>query len=243
MKERPIPFSAAMVQALLAGRKTQTRRIISPDLTGLWDAPRGPEDYDEYPSVEVNGEHVHVRTRCPYGQPGDFLWVREDWRTGKLLDKYSATKIETSANDVGYKSGPYCPLWYEADGLYRQWGSADKRDFGDKGRLRIARFMPRWASRITLEITGVRVERVQDISEADAIAEGIEGRWHPNASDIWTWRDYARAERFAYGAMWGPRESYRTLWESLHGKDPAHAWAANPWVWCLSFKRVEEQAR
>jgi hypothetical protein len=201
MRERPIPFSGPMVRAILAGTKTQTRRLVKPQ-----------------PSI-TSGSLLHWRgaavmaghdtARSPYGQPGDRLWVREAWRTVKEADDTPPRDM-----DAAYR------LWYEAD------AHADHHAHQlGYGRYRPPMFMPRWASRITLEVTGVRVERLADISEADAQAEGIERR-----GSGWAWY----SDRKAYTMQ--PIVSYRDLWESINGPG---SWDANPWVWVVEFKRIE----
>jgi len=179
MKERPILFSTPMVQALLAGRKTQTRRIC-----------KGQRELSREQDFQID--------TCPYGQPGDRLWVRESWyqrgRWKKIIPPEGVFEGDT-----------------EWDGDF----AADYPTHGEikEGwRKRPSIHMPRWASRITLEITAVRVERLQSISTDDAIAEGID---HKSMND--------------------PRIEYRWLWESINGPG---SWDKNPWVWVVEFKRV-----
>ena len=191
MKERPILFSGPMVRALLAGTKTQTRRVVKPQPTHFnpVGVPRrviptgGPSDV----------------IRCPYGQPGDRLWVRETWAYG--IHALAAKRDE---------NGPFV---YAADGT-------------TQGRLcdrwRPSIHMPRWASRITLEVTSVRVERLQDIDLADALAEGI--------SDTG-----ALILDSAGNEQGGPIAEYAVLWEQINGSG---SWAANPWVWAIEFNQT-----
>ena len=219
MRERPIQFKAHEVRETLDGRKTQTRRPVKlPHLNrlGVWE-PSTTSGRDKY-GVEHPARPViwHTRTgdtlACPFGQPGDRLWVRETWYPEVNGD-------------------PEFPVWYratDADGFpYRAW--------------RPSIHMPRWASRITLEITDVRVQRVQDISEADAIAEGLatvtkDGTtWKfgipdadglPGTDDIgWPWTKWDR----------DPRKAFATLWNDTYGPD---AWDRNDWVWAVTFKWV-----
>lgn len=176
MKERGILFSAPMVRALLAGTKTQTRRVATPKR-----------------SIEP------MTDECPYG-PGDLLWVREAWRVAAVHD-------HVPGSELGFGSLPqvqYVAIGDGRDETRVQWG-----------RYRHARFMPRWASRITLEITEVRVERLQAISQEDARAEGFELGPPPCIDDPGGW--------------------YRRLWEQINGPS---SWEANPWVWCVSFRRL-----
>lgn len=194
MKERPILFSAPMVRALLAGTKTQTRRVVKPQpmmvtnhRLAIWDGP----------SAALQQQRERMGRGCPYGQPGDRLWVRETW----------ARDDEDGA------------LFYRADvGL---GGDADdwernRLDGVPRYRWRPSIHMHRRASRITLEITGVRAERLQDISEADAIAEGVKNSLHLPGG------------RFA-------KENFAHLWWTINGDG---SWEANPWVWVIEFKRV-----
>lgn len=170
MRERPILFSAPMVRAILGGRKTQTRRIIKnrtvPDVGG-----------------------------CPYGEPGERLWVRETF-LNNALDGYP-------------------PVWF-----YR----ADSDDKPEDRNWKPSIFMPRAASRITLEITNNRFERLQDISEADTNAEGVTIQ-----------QDAKIASAFIEGKQTPAQLEYFALWESINGKG---SWALNPWVWVIEFKKL-----
>jgi hypothetical protein len=219
VKERPILFSGPMVRAQLDGSKTQTRRVVKPagahhifqfrgdDEARGADEPTGKWAWCS--SAHVVSDHI----QCPFGKPGDRLWVREAWRSTSDLDAHSGARIAELCLDAGYRS-PWAPIQYEADTARRNWEHTTTPPHDREpaaGRYRHARFMPRWASRITLEVTGVRVERLQDISEADAISEG----W----------------PRDCFPLPW-----YRDLWDSLAA--PGADWAANPWVWVVEFKRV-----
>ena len=187
MKERPILFSAPMVRALLAGTKTQTRRALR---NGTWWTPEHGVIRMAPAGLACTG-CAHVA--CPYGVPGDRLWVRETWRiTGAspedTLDMFDRGDVQ-----------------YRADG---------DQSYIDKYRPSI--HMPRRFSRITLEVTGVRVERLQDISRGDAMAEGCPFQNMAHGDD--------------------PRVWYEDLWRDLHGAD---SWDANPWAWVVEFKRLE----
>jgi len=194
VKERPILFSAPMVRAILEGRKTQTRRIMKPQ--PLWVAD--PSVPFKTADADPNGI-----IRCPYGQPEDRLWVRETWR---LYDSL----VECACYDACECSR------HHGKPLYR----ASLPD--DEGPWKPSIHMPRWASRITREVTGVRVERLQDISEEDAIAEGIDMRSLCGCQDGCSQCDDRT-----------PQETYRDLWETINGPG---SWAANPWVWVVEFK-------
>lgn len=208
MKERPILFSAPMVRALLDGTKTQTRRVMRDQPCMLWDFNRG------HLSIRVRGAVYQAFSpsfppvRCPYGQPGDRLWVRETW--AKPFDVPDA-KLE---GRVTYRSD-----FRESHvlGMVRADGA-----MADRVKWKPSIYMPRWASRITLEVTGVRVERLQDISVTDAIAEAVNVH-----------QDHHGKPRTS---IYSPVQAYRDLWESINGPD---SWDANPWVWVVEFKRAE----
>lgn len=170
MRERGIIFSAPMVRALLAGHKTQTRRVIKP----LWSRCLDLGDEDD---------REQARRDCPHGAPGDRLWVRETW--GAWPHAGGGVRIES--------------LRYRA---------TDERppDAGDAWRWRPSIHMPRWASRITLELEQVRVERVHRMEYCDALAEGVESLAH-----------------------------FRHLWDSLNS-ERGYPWASNPWVWAITFR-------
>ncbi len=228
MKDRPILFSGAMVRAVLDGTKTQTRRIVKPH-----PAPNHPHDGGtvwvlqdglHVPMGSVG--HLSVREkqglRCPYGQPGDRLWVRESWaevpRHEPQTDEDQPYRED--GRIVVYAADPHWEgsrQFLCADGVLR-WARPE--------RWRPSIHMPRWASRITLEITGVRVERLQDISDADAVAEGLTERNGLYATPDCVWQI-------------DPRKAYRDLWEQINGPG---SWDANPWVWAVDFKRLEAAA-
>jgi hypothetical protein len=237
MKERPILFSGPMVSALLAGTKTQTRRVMKRqkqyDFTDytLFGQRGHPDDEAARRGGWVESwvaiEHApdwpdgkEDQCRCPYAsRRGDQLWVREAWNTHACFDAIPPRDLTTRS------------IHYAADGAI------------DTGKYRPPMFMPRWASRIQLEVTGLRVERLQEISEADARAEGVT----PNDA-------YAGPER---DRLKGWRTAFHSLWDSINGEKgrpwyrvnpdrmqkeriaPPHSWSANPWVWVLEFRRIE----
>lgn len=204
MTDRPILFSGPMVRALLDGRKTQTRRIVKPM------ASQGfltPELLARAPSASMQegwAGFTHPKggpltsIRCPYGVPGDRLWVREAWCSADTPSGFA-----------------YC---------------ADTPSGSDQRRMgwRPSIHMPRAASRLTLVVTDVRVERLQDISEADAEAEGISIQAPPD-------KDGGR--HFGVDGMQIDEKTagraFRTLWSGINGPD---SWAANPWVWAVTFE-------
>lgn len=194
MKERPILFNGDMVRAILDGRKKQTRRPVSPQSAILTDEMARnlgvrPPHIENFPVI-----------KCPFGQVGDRLWVREtwaEWQPGSPVFKADGSDI------TGHKS----------DQLVSSW--------------RPSVHMPRWASRITLEITGIRVERVQDISEDDARAEGVAPAW----LDV-------RGDRVNANSSPTFRQGFARTWNEIYAQRGL-GWDANPWVWVVEFKRAD----
>ena len=208
MVERPILFSGPMVRALLAGTKTQTRRVFKTRNGGVWPHPN-----------DLPGMQQVLRT-CPYGRPGDRLWVRETWMN---LQGTGIERVSGSNEDYAYG----------ADTPKGSYGDDQRKCFGLKWRPSI--HMPRAASRITLEISDRRVERLQDISEADAVAEGIFRK--VRGTPIGDMVETATGGQLIYADPSQAREEYRRLWEQINGPG---SWAKNPWVWVLQFKRLHE---
>jgi hypothetical protein len=233
MKERPILFSGDMVRSTLEGRKKQTRRVVK-------------NRHNDFLQLFENGNsgyflhHNTCKSFCefsccdglsPFGDKGDRLWVRETWCADPKFDAVKPSLIQKGSD-----------IWYRAQ--------ADD----DISKWRPSIFMPRWASRITLEITGVRVEMLQDISEEDAVKEGIEnvfveippmpsndfdGDWR------YDWKDYLNIGEHAgwngdAGSFMSPKDSFESLWNSINGKDETKNWDANPLVWVIEFERIEQ---
>jgi hypothetical protein len=213
-----------MVRAIIDGSKTQTRRVLNvPHESPLgkwevlpWGGPNGgrTRDGQTIPFQNVIG---HTRTGeiigCPYGQPGDRLWVRESgWERPERTPKMLRDGADT-----------WAPYYFDADGI-DSTEAADLKVWGFKRRPGI--HMPRFASRITLEITGVRVERLQDIGRDDAMAEGIVIQ--PDGG-------FGLADTTHYHFV-DPRVSYWSLWEAINGPGSVEA---NPWVWVVEFKRMK----
>lgn len=200
MKDRPILFSGAMVRALLAGTKTQTRRIVKPqhgpgEVCEAAFAPGSGSLCNQWAIHDVAGYH---RIRCPFGRRGDRLWVRE------TFTEYIGHHV------IGGQR------WAYAADCTDDCGERIRQDYIKAGypyRWKPSIHMPRVASRILLEITEVRVQRLQEISEEDCWAEGIS----PKCTQL------------------TPFLEYKDLWESLHGPG---SWDANPYVWAISFRRV-----
>lgn len=197
IKERPILFSGEMVRAVLQGRKTQTRRVVTQAFSWI--------DHRGRPVIDSGGYGVDL-LRCPYGEPGERLWVRESWATRKGVDHYKPSRLWPGVG-VHYLAGGTNILGH--------------RFLVDRGKGRPSIFMPRWASRILLEVKSVRVERVQDISEEDAWAEGV----------------VARGTSRYDGEG---RALFRGLWDSIN-KARGYGWDANPWVWVVEFQVIEKK--
>ncbi|SXQ85911.1 hypothetical protein [Klebsiella pneumoniae] len=214
MKERGMIFNGEMVRAILHGRKTQTRRPIKWKQTRFTEIGER-EDGSKWPWSEDAEHACDFWHPCPFGAVGVRIWVRETWA------RYN---IDQNSHDIAYRA-------------------TTPEDWPEEGRWRPSIHMPRWASRILLEITNVRVERLNAISEEDAQREGVH-------TEVWDQTVVARnyAARDEFFQFWSEdmphyvemnqlyRSSFRSLWESIYG---AENWLANPWVWVIEFKRVE----
>ena len=215
MKERPIIFSSEMVRAILEGRKTQTRRPIKPQPKIICPTSNPSHRYGKWKDKTFNlfrllteGFKLLLPPYCPYGQPGDRLWVKETWR---LLDVFE---------DWWYGG-------YDAD-IYRGKIPSQRpnpknlaveylADTGEDGPWRPSLHMPRWASRIMLEITKIRVERIQEISNVDVKAEGF--------------------------APWGDKYlGFADLWDPIYARK-GFGWETNCWVWVIEFRRLESEKK
>ncbi len=236
-----------MVRALLDDSKTQTRRIAKLTDAGHVKEPGGHRRW--HPG------DPNARLSCPYGQPGDRLWVRETWiwngsRSGAkgpidIYLTYTADDQRVTLPAQGDEKFPEQPLRRD-DEVYSLRDAPDDFVYNGSNTYidRLTRWwgrkipsihMPRWASRITLEITSERIERLQDISEEDAIAEGI---FRLEYGGQISWRDYSLDDEWAEVSpmLENPVDSYRTLWDSINGTG---SWAANQLVWAVEFKRVK----
>jgi hypothetical protein len=211
MKERPILFSAPMIQAILEGRKTQTRRLMNPQPIfdkPFWEFPWGAAS--SFDSLLIVPHHA-TENKHPQGKPGDRLWVKE---THYIV--YAQGNKNNHVIEIDYKANP----------------NYTKRMCPQKWRPSI--HMPRWASRILLEVKTVGAERVQRITSDDAIAEGIE---YMDCDLGRRWRCYTEPDSwYPEGKGTAPIHSFASLWNSIHGPD---AWLANPWVWKTEFKVLE----
>lgn len=189
--ERPILFRGPMVQAILSGQKTVTRRVLKMP-HGLWE-------------TSATGELLPIPGKCPYGKPGDRLWVRETWAADAQVDAVAPRDLSQGE-----------PIQYPADGAVRQTGCS----MITPGKGRPSIHMPRWASRILLEITDVRVEQLHAITNEQCSAEGARG-------------GHGSIPGYIYNAT--VQEHFRYIWESTGGD-----YFANPWVWVINFKRITQ---
>lgn len=229
MKQRPILFSAPMVQAILAGRKTMTRRVINKlkgysRITefGLSDTPNYDWHFRDKHGRWVDMDHAQLLALCPYGQVGERLWVRESFAGvyGHEVPIGHPKKLCGTWGVPAYPEFEACVV-YKADGAFNKLLDPNRPysgDFYPKPCYESALFMPRDYSRILLEITDIRIERLQDISETDAIAEGC--------CEVACGPDYTLYKKWAF----------RELWNSINGAD---SWDENPWVWVIEFKVVQ----
>lgn len=246
MKDRPLPFSAEQVRAVLEDRMTQTRRVINFALNEYHRCnPLNPENdillgewgLSGIGELEGNTLHYTAQTEvddcekatvtCPYGVPGDRLWVRETFALS-IFDPDTAEPDTKNPDDWDRPR-------YKADGNEKEW---HRQEVGEDGLARnvesikppwrSSRYMPRWASRISLEVIGVRVERVQDISEVDAQAEISRplNKTHLNT-------DGSRSVH--PDRIW--RDGFRSVWDSINAKR-GYGWDVNPWVWIVEFRRL-----
>ncbi|PCB07738.1 hypothetical protein DZA08_04935 [Pseudomonas aeruginosa] len=208
-RERPILFNDQMVRAILDGRKTVTRRVMKPQpvLDGHFWTYGGAGWSDRINSLTPVAGHS-LAARCPYGQPGDRLWVREAWQGPLISDEEQAANQSWWKDMTKFQNPGHCA--YRASGDDNEYVDPDGY-FHCKWKPSI--HMPRWASRILLEITAVRVERLHDLSDPGALAEGVShSEMHSGDSLV---------------------DVFARLWKSIGGD-----WDANPWVWVVEFKRV-----
>lgn len=212
MSSHPIIMSAESVRAILAGRKTQTRRVMRFNASGRVKAPGALRNW--------HLDDPLCFLACPYGKPGDTLWVKETWKPhceGPISEEFPlGTCVKYRADGACVKP----TTWTHEQGAWCEMNE-------ESPRWRSPLFMPRWASRVTLQILSVRAERVQDIPEGDAACEGVtcggcESGEHKPCEPL--------------------RSKYAAAWDTLNAKR-GFPWASNPWVWVIEFKRVESTTR
>jgi hypothetical protein len=255
MNERPILFSAPMVRAILEGRKTMTRRVVK---DSAWVEDAGDQDPATGHTPSLMSIDV---SRCPYGKPGDRLWGREHWgyrgsRSGGIPDSHAALvyyHADQSKREIEFDSFREMQAVTPGQNIKKPPGFEDLDEWDqrfvwndlldkwwDRKRSIPSIHMPRWASRVLLEVTEVRVERLNDISEVDAKAEGAPFVCEMCGNDL----DTPEGEEIHFGCddsdceHVSHLEGFRRLWQSINGPE---SWDLNPWVWVVSFKKIGEQ--
>lgn len=232
MKFIPILFSTPMVQSTLNGRKKQTRRTKGLELINdrpnefirldgyhQDGIPRPARKYDDRFYYAFTGKRSNMVTtvvHCPYGKPGDILWVRENY-------------CPTGSNEYLHNETNK-PFFYAADIIEKDFAYSVMKDYGWKMKTSI--HMPKAACRLFLKVKSVRVERLNDITHYDSVAEGIE-ELDPKSYDFdrigWRFKDYKG------NSLCKPKASFETLWQSINGEQ---SWKDNPWVWVIEFERI-----
>lgn len=219
VKERSIIFDGEMIRAILDSRKTQTRRVVKTGMlahSGL----RYQGLFEDLSRVAFLGEGSGTKYdfKNPYGKPGDRLWARETIRLRESVDGRGADGATYGADLTPVMGEGPLGSYHERASLIWHW----------KGNVLSSRFMPRWASRILLEITDIRVERLRAISEEDAVAEGVGNKGQA----------MIKSEEFIQ-TMLGAVYQFAKLWDSLNAKR-GYSWNTNPWVWVIEFRRIDE---
>ena len=225
MKERPIIMGAESVRAILDGRKTMTRRVVKPQPEMIIDAE--PEGYSMVPSQDGINE-IH-KSKCPYGQVGDRLWVKESWKPGAwrndgrvAIDYMASPELtHTPWAYMGEQASRFIHKWLaevEKSGLVpNEQGRYEWEPGKSPLKWKSPMYMPRLASRMTLEVADIRVERLHDITPEDALKEGF----------------------CNYGTEVDTLDAFCEAWQKINAKR-GYPWESNPWVWVISFKRVSE---
>lgn len=220
-KERPVLMNAFSVQTILSGRKTQTRRVIKPQPSTYTAMTRFNNflKWKDCINAKLPFALGLLKTHCPYGQIGDHLWVRETWAVPAALNRYKPSQLLD-----------WQPILYRADNFIRGNFETGKDWTGDEfGRWRPSIFMPRWVSRITLEVTDVGVERVQNIREHEVFLEGIEHCLDCDAYILSHRNDEPHEQS----------DDFIDLWNSINAKR-GFGWDTNPWVWKVEFRVIQQ---
>lgn len=223
MKERPINFNGNMVRAILDGRKTQTRRIVKPQPLYSYGIVEFRPKNPCQPVILMDSKFKtseFMKKYCPYGQPGDRLWVRETWHVADASYHTPSNGPERCDYTIGYRAKGNAAIYPNC--IWVQFERPIKNIWQNKfDNWRPSIHMPKWASRITLEVTGVRVERIQDISNEDARAEGaIPFEYAEKCIDL--------------GHPYEARSLFKTSWDKIY----PGSWEKNCWVWVVEFRRV-----
>jgi len=204
-------FNGEMVRAILDRRKTQVRVPVKSSTSNILD-------------LQYKNPHKKYRVGCPFGNVGDRIWVRETFQFPLCLDEVNTTGVGEMAMAAGYRK-PWAPTFYNSTGTFSdRWEDFETPPVVSYvGKLRPSCQMPRWASRITLEITSVRVERLKDLSDEDAASEGV-----------------PKLEHLPYNPQ-DPKKArtwFRGVWSGIYGEE---SWSSNPWVWVIEFKVVSDE--
>lgn len=220
-KEHPILFTSESIRSILSGRKTQTRRIIKHH-SPVYDKP---ENIAEYKFVEFDGKQVQFRDslglispiKCPYGEVGNILWIKEAWTQWDCIGcRRNENTCACSSNEFFERFPHYKEITYKA--TYKELEGIDI------AKWHSPLFMPKEYSRIKLEITNIKVERVQDISEEDAMGEGMRDSRGFNMMPSYTSENHYKLK-------------FKKLWDFIHRKDEFN-WELNSWIWAIEFKRI-----
>ena len=247
MREYPIIMGAKSVRDIFAGLKGETRRVVNPQPYTLYQfngtqCPRNPSKFT------INGKAKEIPdglVKCPYGKVGDRLWVKETWGVvshtfdeNENICAWVPDRPCTPITEMKFGNGYYDGhVIYKSDGDF-EWNAGDDCSIETKSAWNPAMYMPRLASRLTLEITGIRVKRLQDITIQDIRQEGIDiGTQCIDCMDMYG-TPCCKDDESECGILDEVRYEYSTLWDSLNAKR-GFPWSSNPWVWVIEFKKVE----
>lgn len=250
MKFIPTLFSTPMVQSILEGRKTKTRRVVKAEISpaqgeypATWNyrfwagSPFQSQEEQDPPRHQlVDGIGRVIILKCPYGQPGDILWVREEFYQIGHWEHDDNPKKKRKSGRQAWKFVPdFAEIKYSDNPPeeYRR-GRHHKDPSTSAWHKRLARFMPKASCRIFLRVKSVRVERLQDITESDSKLEGVKQYFHTNGKCHDGYENYLDPAGKKY---WLATHSFQSLWQSINGPE---SWNENPWVWVIEFERIEK---